>query len=925
MRSVVLLHDKKINGGDNTDTTLANFIQTAANNGFNLQFDNLTDFGKSKQLIASAHLVLVNSLFNCEYEFLLIDFLIETKKPFIKLEADYGCCVHRSAECFINKEINECCNRDRFNSYGALFKNCLLSAFYSAEQYQRHLALYGASIHNHFILNNFNAHNFWLKIDALLLSTALEPQWNKVLLYKSFGGLGDFLFALPAIHKIAAVSGKVSICAPAILIDLLKEQLPDFEILPETYIYENDLSVYDKIIDLGNYPTITNEFQTGKMGFPSYLRFKQHVIKHYLDAATTLHHKIDNTLSKYPYFKRTASSETYFTVHTGAGFKAKNWPADKYALLIRLLLSTFNELNCKLILGDNDPEPANLVNLSRGRVTIVKGNLQTVAGEISGALFHIGNDSGITHLAGAFNIPTVSIHGPTGPGTWCTFAEKSEVIWGKHGVCDIACNYNISTNCTHRICLNSISPQKVLRSVLKLLQRILPKQEPYRYILNPEATIQHFDNSLIIEAGSKQLLLEFTNDLKKDSFKKFLKNNEPDFEYDETTRQILEVLVHSGLMFKIPAFLKNVLKDTAKKEMDITLVTHVLKNDSIGRHGILFAEMLSDAFNINGIATRRPSPQEIDGDIYHTLTHAEEVGKLALFTDVLWHSKHFKPYTRLPQNASVKVCYSMFESSALPAEWVDIINSKFDLVLVPDKWLVEVYKTAGVVKPVDVLPLACELAPFLKRPIKKAASETLTFGTSCTALSRKNILGVINAFQVAFPPENKDVKLKIHGRSADPAEESKIILAIKHDPRIEFSIATISGEAYLNFMASLDVYITLSMGEGFSVTPREAMALGLPIILSDNTAHTLICQSGLVMPVKTIREVPAYYEIFGKNIGNFYVPDAMQAADLMKYCYRNKSVLYNDANKRRDWAAKYDLSRLKDLYTSTFRELLNNN
>jgi glycosyltransferase involved in cell wall biosynthesis len=137
-------------------------------------------------------------------------------------------------------------------------------------------------------------------------------------------------------------------------------------------------------------------------------------------------------------------------------------------------------------------------------------------------------------------------------------------------------------------------------------------------------------------------------------------------------------------------------------------------------------------------------------------------------------------------------------------------------------------------------------------------------------------------------------------------------------------ISALSDKEYLSFLTSLDAYVMLSMGEGFSVTPREAMALGLPVILSENTGHHTICESGLVNGIRTKTEIPAFYEVFNRNIGEFFLPDVVAAADSIRNIFDQRDTIYSDAGKRRDWAAQYDVANLKGLYIDTISTLLKN-
>ena len=60
----------------------------------------------------------------------------------------------------------------------------------------------------------------------------------------------------------------------------------------------------------------------------------------------------------------------------------------------------------------------------------------------------------------------------------------------------------------------------------------------------------------------------------------------------------------------------------------------------------------------------------------------------------------------------------MFESSKIPNEWANILNNYFDIVVVPDSYLIEIYKNSGVNLPIFVLPLSISIEELLKLPKK---------------------------------------------------------------------------------------------------------------------------------------------------------------------------------------------------------------
>lgn len=1051
MLKAAFLHDTDIDFAGGAELSNQRVLDTATACGITATYDNLSDYKRTTQLIDTSDFVIVNSTFRCPYEFLLIDYLVESKKPYVKWEHDYNFCEKRHAGCFIDTNIKGCCKADRVNAYRKLFVHAALSVFVSPKHFSLHRDMYGEAIGNYFIvpplinpniapgikkkntvcfasqlclnkggheLIDFAAANsamqvevygdnelqrelpanillkgkrppaevlealstaeyfffkprmpeasgrvaaeaflsgcktitndkvgfhsnpyypaypqiarkeieeapylFWQRAkDALSIQQPASQRWQHVLIYKSFGGLGDFIFALPAIHKILAVSDKVSVCVPAALMNLLKKELPRCEILPEGFIHQANLKPYDKIIDLKNYPSFKkDEGNEHQLHFPSYRRLNQHAIRHYLDAVATVHPLIDNSYTGFPYFKKKTADKLYFTVHAGAGFAAKHYPAKNFGAVIDLLLNEFEGLECRIISGPGDPTVNDIFEIIPARVSTPQGSLEDIAQILSGALFHIGNDSGITHLADAYNIPSVTIYGPTGPGTWGSFAEHAQVIWGKQGVCHIPCNYDVSVNCEHRICLHSISPERVLKHVLNLLATILPGEATGRYLLNPEVEIEKTDDAYILKRGKSEWLVEMDGLEERHWFEHLIANQLETGNFSAAFGKLLQVFNEIDLLFKVPA-LTALSKREAAQKTDVTIVSHVHSRDSIGRHGLIFGEILQQAFTINGLATREARPQDIDPALFKKLTNKTTTGKLTVYTDVLWHDKHFEPFRKMP-DAEIKIAYSMFESSAIPAEWVNILNTRFDGVWVPDPWLVDVYKKSGVAKPVQVLPLACYLQPFLNRPLKQTANKVFTFGISSAVWMRKNITGVIKAFKETFK-ENEPVRLRIHSRYGLPQQVAAIQQAIGNDKRIEFLLTTLTAEDYAAFMASLDAYVFLSMGEGFSVTPREAMALGLPVVLSNNTVHQTICKTGLVHSVDTINEIPAWYEVFGKSFGSYFEPNLIQAQQHMRAIYEQRNTIYKNAAERREWAARYDISSLKEVYIAAVTKIL---
>ncbi|WP_323789375.1 glycosyltransferase family 9 protein [Psychroserpens sp.] len=341
---------------------------------------------------------------------------------------------------------------------------------------------------------------------------------TSILVYKSYGGIGDIFFTIPSLYLLKQKFSKVTYATQPRLVDLFQKHLKGIIVLNENDVNEED---YNDIIELGNYPKFSNDLEKKpQITYHTHKKVKQHSIEHYKDGIIAQFPEIKKTNEPYPFFKQTNSQELYYTVHPGAGFLLKAWPIDYYARLIEQIHDHFPELKAKIIIGPNDPNPEAYFKNPNIKYDLITGDIDEVAETVSAAFFHIGNDAGMTHLAGAFNIPILTIYGPTGPGSWGAFSEQVELIWGKHGNCNLKCNYEVILSCEDRVCLNNVKPKTMFFKLLRLLSKITDSTSNL-YQLHPEFEIIIEDDHYIFKDKTQEYLLE----IKDFESRKFLANN----------------------------------------------------------------------------------------------------------------------------------------------------------------------------------------------------------------------------------------------------------------------------------------------------------------------------------------------------------------------------------------------------------------
>lgn len=356
---------------------------------------------------------------------------------------------------------------------------------------------------------------------------------------------------------------------------------------------------------------------------------------------------------------------------------------------------------------------------------------------------------------------------------------------------------------------------------------------------------------------------------------------------------------------------------------DLTIVGFMDPDDGIGKHSINILEALSDSVNANFVHTfpNQPIKANLPSHAQNAINNLDKsAGKVVLLTDILW-DRCRTPTAFIPPGSYIKLAYSVIETTQIPKKWVSILNEEFDAVVVPDPFLITTYQNSGVTIPIFVAPLPMILESFCSREIHPSAPSTpFVFGD---ASANKNPSSLIKAFAKAFGNSSK-VHLKM--RAAHLSHETKNIIC----PLIsELGLTNITIEEgkiplsqLIDQLVSYDCYVNLSRGEGFSFMPREMLALGIPVIVTNNTASSTLCKTGFVKSVSSNIKGSTnstYQIMFDENCGEQYDCTVEDAAAALFDVYNNYENYIIKARKGREWVEKYDCKNMKDLYLALIK------
>jgi glycosyltransferase involved in cell wall biosynthesis len=278
----------------------------------------------------------------------------------------------------------------------------------------------------------------------------------------------------------------------------------------------------------------------------------------------------------------------------------------------------------------------------------------------------------------------------------------------------------------------------------------------------------------------------------------------------------------------------------------------------------------------------------------------------------LFHS----PQSLIRLENPFRVVYTMFESDKIPDEWKEYLDAA-DLVLVPSKWCQEVFAKAGV--RTEVVPLGYDdkIFTYRNRPIKRDTREDFIFLHYNAFNLRKGFLEVFKAFAKAFDP-SEPVKLYLKTTVTNPYERFPFISPQK-DPKVIVDNTLMTEAQLADLCGSADAFLFPSRGEGFGMTPLEAMATGLPTIVPNAHGISEYFNSDYMYEVKIKEMGPAIYSRYkGMDVGGMPISDVDHLASQMRYIYEHQEEAAEKGRLAAEyvtqWTYRNTALRLKEIF-----------
>jgi glycosyltransferase involved in cell wall biosynthesis len=275
---------------------------------------------------------------------------------------------------------------------------------------------------------------------------------------------------------------------------------------------------------------------------------------------------------------------------------------------------------------------------------------------------------------------------------------------------------------------------------------------------------------------------------------------------------------------------------------------------------------------------------------------------------ILFHN----PYSVLKMETPYRIIFTMFESTKIPDDWLPYLEAA-DKVVTPTKWGRDVFAKSGV--KAEVLPLGFDdtIFTYKARQNKRKLRKDFIFLHYNAFNIRKGFLEVFKAFYQEF---KRDEPVKMIFKTN--LRHIPLPITKEKYPNIEIISDSYSERQLAALCQKADCFVFPSRGEGFGMTPLEAMGTGCPVIIPNAHGLSEYFNSECMYEVNVESECPALYSRYkGMDVGKMVVCDIDDLRAKMRYVYEHQDEAIEKgkmaAEYVKDWTFKKTAVKLKVL------------
>lgn len=234
-------------------------------------------------------------------------------------------------------------------------------------------------------------------------------------------------------------------------------------------------------------------------------------------------------------------------------------------------------------------------------------------------------------------------------------------------------------------------------------------------------------------------------------------------------------------------------------------------------------------------------------------------------------------------NDQYRIGYHPWESTRLKDGWVDLMNQT-DEIWTPSPLIAKWYADDGITRPIHVYEHGVDK---IWAPKKRTVDDKIRFLHVGAEAVRKGGRQVMEAFRKAFP--NRDdvsLTMKMSSRGWN----------IPNIGRISVVNKKMKIDQLVHMFHYHHVYVYPSQGEGFGLTPLQALATGMPTItVPDWAPYARFLEPSLNLPAQL---GPSPFDAIQEHPGEMFHIDTDDVVDRMRHAADNYESLKASAMAR---------------------------
>jgi glycosyltransferase involved in cell wall biosynthesis len=270
---------------------------------------------------------------------------------------------------------------------------------------------------------------------------------------------------------------------------------------------------------------------------------------------------------------------------------------------------------------------------------------------------------------------------------------------------------------------------------------------------------------------------------------------------------------------------------------------------------------------------------------------------------------HGIPDKQLRINLRKSIGFATFETFDPPKHWIKILNEN-DAVICPSKFNENIFRHAGLTKPIFHIPHCVDTRLYNPGVQAKKEGNAYTFLFFGTWKKRKGYEQLLEAWFREFDSSD-NVQLLIKTDritlSQQCIESIRRNTGLKKDfAPILFETRVLNEEAIPQLIKKADCLVCPTLGEGFGLPGLQAMALGVPVIITNYSGcqdyateetATLIEPNGFIM-LNDLDKIPQFENRKWAHVSHLAVAKAM------RYVTENKEAVLKKAENAAIFVAK---------------------